>query len=267
MVYHDIMRFHIAMHDSLAMTKVQRLEELIDIEAHIIVGEARVQGSKVGVVDVFKDQTGRLALTIANDVQQSHDIGTIGQILQDLDLTLDLLLLDRLEDLDDAFLVVDDVDAFEHLGVFPPSCVVSIDLSSPDELTYLAHNLVVFQDPPRHIHAVIVPVGPRHSLVDICIDARHGAGGSIAGWTRPTMDGGVGTRRGGGREVGRRGQRAARPEHTSSRRSANRQAEEKKETGNNEIWGRVEVRETDVEDTRSRGTGHVGALGQTLMRI
>jgi hypothetical protein len=33
--------------------------------------------------------------------------------LQDLDLSLYLLLLDRLENLDDTFLVVNDVDAFE----------------------------------------------------------------------------------------------------------------------------------------------------------
>lgn len=37
--------------------------------------------------------------------------------MQDLDLSLDLLLLDWLKDLDDAFLVVDDVDAFEYLAV------------------------------------------------------------------------------------------------------------------------------------------------------
>jgi len=38
--------------------------------------------------------------------------------LQDLNLTLDLLLLDRLQNLDDAFLVVDNIDALEYLGVF-----------------------------------------------------------------------------------------------------------------------------------------------------
>jgi hypothetical protein len=32
-------------------------------------------------------------------------------------ISLDLLLLDRLEDLDNAFLVVDDIDALENLRV------------------------------------------------------------------------------------------------------------------------------------------------------
>ncbi len=61
-------------------------------------------------------------LVIPNDVEQSHDIRPSGQVLQDLDLALYLLLLDRLEHLDDAFLVVDDVDALEHLRVFSSSC-------------------------------------------------------------------------------------------------------------------------------------------------
>lgn len=57
-------------------------------------------------------------LGVPNDIQQRNNVGPAGQVLQDLDLPLDLLLLDGLEDLDNTLLVVDDVDAFEHLGVF-----------------------------------------------------------------------------------------------------------------------------------------------------
>lgn len=39
--------------------------------------------------------------------------------------------------------------------------------------TNLAHNFVVLQNAPGDVDAVIVPVGPRHGLVDICIDATH----------------------------------------------------------------------------------------------
>jgi hypothetical protein len=49
--------------------------------------------------------------------------------LQDFELTLDLLLLDGLQDLDDAALVGDDVEPLKHLAV----------LAAPD----LAHHLVV----------------------------------------------------------------------------------------------------------------------------
>lgn len=56
-------------------------------------------------------------LRVPNDIKQRNNVGPAGQVLQDLDLPLDLLLLDGLEDLDNALLVVDNVDALEHLGV------------------------------------------------------------------------------------------------------------------------------------------------------
>jgi hypothetical protein len=61
-------------------------------------------------------------LRVADHIQERNDIGPASQILQDLDFSLDLLLLDGLEDLDYALLVVNDVDAFEDFGVFPSSC-------------------------------------------------------------------------------------------------------------------------------------------------
>lgn len=60
---------------------------------------------------------GRTDLAVAHNIEQTNNVGTSAQVLQNLDLTLDLLLLDRLEDLDDAFLVVDDVDALEDFRV------------------------------------------------------------------------------------------------------------------------------------------------------
>lgn len=41
--------------------------------------------------------------------------------MENLDLSLDLLLLDGLEHLDDTFLVVDDVDALKYLGILSPA--------------------------------------------------------------------------------------------------------------------------------------------------
>lgn len=64
-------------------------------------------------------------LGVSHDVKQCNNVGAASQVLQDLDLSLDLLLLHRLENLDDAFLVVDDVDAFENLGVFSSTCASS----------------------------------------------------------------------------------------------------------------------------------------------
>lgn len=116
-VNHDVVRLDISVHDALAVTEIERLEELVDIEANIIVGEARIECPEVGVVDSLKDQTGSFALIVADHIQQRNDIRAAGKVLQNLDLTLDLLLFDRLENLDDTLLIVDDVDTFENFGV------------------------------------------------------------------------------------------------------------------------------------------------------
>lgn len=121
-IYHDVVGLHISVHNAFAMAEVQGFQELKDVVPNIIIDESRVQGSEVGVVDVFEDQTRRLALAVTNNIQQRNDVWSTRQILQDLDLPLYLLLLDRLQDFDDAFLVVDDVDPFENFGVFPSTC-------------------------------------------------------------------------------------------------------------------------------------------------
>ena len=64
--------------------------------------------------------------------------------MQDLDLTLYLLLLDGFEDFDDAFLIVDDVDALKDFRV----------LSAAN----LADDLVVLEHAPGDVDRVVVPV-------------------------------------------------------------------------------------------------------------
>jgi hypothetical protein len=56
-------------------------------------------------------------LRVPHDVEQCDNVWPTRQVLEDLDLTLYLLLLDRLQDLDDTFLVVGDIDALEYLRV------------------------------------------------------------------------------------------------------------------------------------------------------
>jgi hypothetical protein len=137
MVNHDVVGLYISMHDAFAVAEIQSLQKLIHVKAHIVVGETRVQGPKIGVVDVFENQTRRLALAVTDHIQQSYHIGTTRQILEDFDLTLDLLLLDRFEDLDDTLLVVDDIDALEHFGVLSPAC---IDNCQPSNATISVWN-------------------------------------------------------------------------------------------------------------------------------
>lgn len=117
MIDHDIVRLHIAMHDTLTMAEVQRFEELIDIVADIVVGESRIERAEVGIVHILEHQTRGFALTVADHIQQSYHVGTTCQILKNLDLTLNLLLLNWFEDLDDTLLVVDHIDALEDFRV------------------------------------------------------------------------------------------------------------------------------------------------------
>lgn len=62
-------------------------------------------------------------MAVSHNVKQTDNVGSTTQVLENLDLSLDLLLLNRLENLDDAFLVVDDVDALEDFGVFSATCI------------------------------------------------------------------------------------------------------------------------------------------------
>ena len=49
--------------------------------------------------------------------------------------------------------------------------------------TYLAHHLIVLQDSPSDVDAVILPVGLRHVLVDVGVDSGHDGG-----WPRWVLD-------------------------------------------------------------------------------
>lgn len=56
-------------------------------------------------------------LRVPHDVEQRNNIRSAREVLENLDFSLDLLLLHRLQNLDNAFLIVDHVDAFENLRV------------------------------------------------------------------------------------------------------------------------------------------------------
>lgn len=62
MIDHNVMRLHVAVHYALAVAKVERLEEFVDVEAHVEVVELWIEAAKVGVVDILEDERRRLAL-------------------------------------------------------------------------------------------------------------------------------------------------------------------------------------------------------------
>ena len=82
---------------------------------------------EVRVVDMFEDERRRPAHRVLDDSLQRDDVGAAAQVLQDLDLALNFLLLDRLQRLDYAFLVVGHVDGFEDFAVLAPTEFPEID--------------------------------------------------------------------------------------------------------------------------------------------
>lgn len=104
-------------------------------------------------------------LRIADNIEEGNDIGATGQVLENLDLTLDLLFLDGLQDLDAALFVVDSVEAFKDLGV----------LAASD----LAHDLVVVLDTVvmGDTHKIVAKLIKRRPLSCHCQCSRKRRGG------------------------------------------------------------------------------------------
>lgn len=79
MIDHNVMRLHISVHDALAVTEVQGLEEFVDVESDVEVREFGVQASEVGVVDVFENQGWSLTLGQRARSAQARDEGGEGR--------------------------------------------------------------------------------------------------------------------------------------------------------------------------------------------
>lgn len=98
------------------------LEQLKNVVSHIIIHKFGIQTPEICVVDVFKYQRWRFALIISHNIQEGNDVWSTREVLKNFDFTLYLLFFHWLEDLDDAFLIVNDIYTFENLRVFPSSC-------------------------------------------------------------------------------------------------------------------------------------------------
>ena len=81
---------------------------------------------------MFEYERRRPAHRVFDDALQRDDVGTAAQVLQYLDLALDLLLFDRLQSLDYAFLVVGHVNGFEDLAVLATAEFSEIDKNWPN---------------------------------------------------------------------------------------------------------------------------------------
>ncbi|GBE58785.1 NAD-specific glutamate dehydrogenase, putative [Babesia ovata] len=144
MVYHDIVRLHVPVHDALAVRVVDCLEELVHVILDVGESQHRVQDLEIRVVDIFEYQRRRPALRVLDNVQEFDDVGSAAQVLENLNFTFNLLFLEWFEYFDHNPLLRGHVGAFKHLAVLPPA-----DFS---------HDLIVVRDIPHERDVLVVPV-------------------------------------------------------------------------------------------------------------
>mmetsp|Transcript_14032 Transcript_14032/g.21715 ORF Transcript_14032/g.21715 Transcript_14032/m.21715 type:complete len:307 (+) Transcript_14032:338-1258(+) len=156
MINHDIVRLDIPMHHPIRMTIIQRLEQLKYIIPNIIIRQGRIQYLEIGIIHMLKNQRGGLGLWIPYHIQQLDNVGPPTHILKYFDFTFNLFFFDGLENFNDAFGVVADVDSLEYLGVFAPAD--------------FADDLVPFLIAPVDGEGLVVPVVAGAVDVDVCVD-------------------------------------------------------------------------------------------------
>ena len=83
-------------------------------------------GARLDLWAAYSGAATQTHLRIPHDIKEGHDVWASGKVLQDLDLPLYLLFLDWFQNLDDALLVVGDVDPFKDLRVLAPSCSLTV---------------------------------------------------------------------------------------------------------------------------------------------
>lgn len=117
MVDHHIVWLDVSMHDAVGVAKVKSLEQFEEIVPDVVVAESGVQGLEVCVVNVLKNERRSLRHRVSNNIKKLDDILAAAQILQDLYLSLDLLLLHGLQYLHHALRVVHNIDSCKNFTV------------------------------------------------------------------------------------------------------------------------------------------------------
>lgn len=78
-VNHNVVRLHIAVHDSFRVTVVQRFQDLEHVEADVEIIEALVEFAEICVASVheFRDDGRRLGEGVAHHIDQLNDVHTV----------------------------------------------------------------------------------------------------------------------------------------------------------------------------------------------
>ena len=156
-VNHDVVRFHVPMHDPHAVAVVQGPQQLVQVAAYVVIGERLVQLLEIRVVDVLENEGRCAGHGVLHHAVQRDDVRAAAQVFQYFNLTLDFLLLDRFQCFHDALFIGGNIDGLENFAVFAAA--------------QLSDELVVVLVPPLHNMGLVVPVLPGHKscILKICI--------------------------------------------------------------------------------------------------
>jgi len=120
-VDHDVVGLNVTVGDALGVAVVERSQHFKDVVADVEISEALVESAEINVagVHILHDERGCLGHGVAHHVDEIDDVDAALKGLEDLDLTADLGLLDRLQDLDHNPLLIRCVDTLIDLRVLP----------------------------------------------------------------------------------------------------------------------------------------------------
>uniref|UniRef100_A0A0A9E8H2 Cka2 n=1 Tax=Arundo donax TaxID=35708 RepID=A0A0A9E8H2_ARUDO len=104
-------------------------------------------------------------MLISDNIKQLHDIRSSTQILKYFDLSFDLLFLHRLKDLNNAFLIIVNIDSLKDFTVFPSP-------NFPD-------NFIIILLTPLDGEGLVVPVVLGAQDVNVGVDPSLGHGADL----------------------------------------------------------------------------------------
>jgi hypothetical protein len=113
------MGLNVSVSDSLRVRVVKSAKNFKDVESDIKVSERLVKSAEIYVsrVHILHDEGGSFGHRVSDDIEQVDNVYSIFESLQNLDLSADLSLLNRLQDLYDDTFVVQGVDTLVNLRV------------------------------------------------------------------------------------------------------------------------------------------------------
>jgi len=141
MIYDNVKRLDIAMHDSMRVSKIKRFQNFVSVKPNVHVVEGLRDHLGFNIWNVFKHKTGRLWNWISDHIVQLYDVWTTVKGLKNLGLAIDFLLTNWLENLNYTGLIVVDVTTLVYFWVF----------ASPEFL----YDLVAFKFCPVNVVLVI----------------------------------------------------------------------------------------------------------------